>query len=60
MSEQEHLLAAQVAAQNNAAAQFTAHKEAAAEAEQDQEILNVPEPENVPVRKTGGEGCLCT
>lgn len=48
MSEQEHLLAAQVAAQNNAAAQFTAHKEAAAEAEQDQEILNVPEPENVP------------
>lgn len=48
MSEQEHLLAAQVAAQNNAAAQFTAQKEAAAEAEQDQEILNVPEPENVP------------
>ena len=48
MSEQEHLLAAQVAAQKNAAAQFTAHKEAAAEAEQDQEILNVPEPENVP------------
>ena len=48
MSEEEHLLAAQVAAQNNAAAQFTAHKEAAAEAEQDQEILNVPEPENVP------------
>ena len=48
MSEQEHLLAAQVAAQNNAAAQFTAHKEAAAEAEQDQENLNVPEPENVP------------
>lgn len=48
MSEQEHLLAAQVAAQNNAAAQFTAHKEAAAEAELDQEILNVPEPENVP------------
>ena len=33
MSEQEHLLAAQVAAQNDAAAQFTAQKDAVAEAE---------------------------
>ena len=33
MSEQEHLLAAQVAAQNDAAAQFAAHKDAAEEAE---------------------------
>ncbi len=44
MSEQEHLLAAQVAAQNDAAAQFAAHKETQADAAELTEA-SLPEPE---------------
>ena len=46
MSEQEHLLAAQVAAQNDAAAQFAAHKDAQADAAELTEA-SLPEPESI-------------